>query len=54
MPEAAGVGATYTINDQYQFHSTVSLAPRYRKQLYWERMSLQVFRYLLIELHPQR
>ena len=45
MPEA-GVGATYTINDQYQFHSTVSLAPRYRKQLYWGTNVVAGVRYL--------
>jgi hypothetical protein len=45
MPEA-GLGATYTINDQYQFHSTVSLAPRYRKGLLWGTNAVAGVRYL--------
>ena len=28
-----GLGGTYTINDQIQFHATVNAAPRYRKAL---------------------
>lgn len=45
MPEL-GLGATYTINEQYQFHSTVSLAPRYRKGLFWGTNVVAGVRYL--------
>jgi len=41
-----GPGVTYTINDQYQFHSTVCFAPRYRKQMFMGVTSYAGVRYL--------
>jgi hypothetical protein len=41
-----GPGVTYTINDQYQFHSTVCFAPRYRKQMYLGMTTYAGVRYL--------